>query len=135
MENSKRKMPPKLDFNVFKRLMKYLTSNFKFKIIIVLITIILSTISSVAGSLYLQVLIDDYITPLIGVTNPILIPFIKAIGVMIIIYLVGVICGLIQSLTMVDISEGTLKHIRDDMFVKMERLPIKYKETIYHDGI
>ncbi len=135
MEKQNKKMSPKLDFKTFKRLMKYLTSNFKFKMLIVFVMIILSTVSSVAGSLYMQILIDDYITPLIGAVNPILIPFFKAIGVMIIIYLVGVIAGLIQSLLMVDISEGTLKRVRDEMFVKMEKLPIKYFDTHTHGDI
>ena len=127
MKNQNNNTPrPKIDKDILKRLLKYITSNYKLKFTIVFICIILSTVSTVAGSLYLEVLIDDYITPLIGVQNPVLTSFMQAIGVMAIIYAVGIITSLIYSRIMVDISEGILKTIRDDMFVKMQRLPIKY---------
>ena len=136
MKNQNNNTPrPKIDKDILKRLLKYITSNYKLKFTIVFICIILSTVSTVAGSLYLEVLIDDYITPLIGVQNPVLTSFMQAIGVMAIIYAVGIITSLIYSRIMVDISEGILKTIRDDMFVKMQRLPIKYFDTHTHGDI
>ena len=91
--------------------------------------------SSVAGNLYLQTLIDKYIIPLIGIENPIYTGLIHAIGIMICIYVVGVISSFIYSRFMVYISEGTLKIIRDEMFVKMQKLPIKYFDTHTHGDI
>ena len=115
--------------------MKYIIKNYKFKLAIVIFCILLSTMSSVAGNLYLQTLIDKYIIPLIGIENPIYTGLIHAIGIMICIYVVGVISSFIYSRFMVYISEGTLKIIRDEMFVKMQKLPIKYFDTHTHGDI
>lgn len=114
-----KKIKPQMDFKVLSRVMKYITKNYKFKLVIVLISIVLSTISSVAGNLYLQVLIDDYIVPLVGVQNPVYTELLHAIGTMCVIYLVGVITSYVYSRVMVYISEGTLKIIRDEMCIKI----------------
>ena len=99
MENNKninqQKPPrPKLDFKILGRVMGYILKNYKLRLSLVIICIILTTISSVAGSLYLETLIDDYIVPLIGEESPVFTGLIKAIGTMSIIYLVGVITSL-----------------------------------------
>ena len=130
-----RKLKAKIDYKVLGRVMKYITKNYKFKFIIVLICIVLATASSVAGDLYLQTLIDDYIVPLVGTINPIYTGLIHAIGFMIGIYLVGVIASFLHSRFMVYITEGVMKIIRDEMFVKMQRLPIKYFDTHTHGDI
>ena len=126
---------PKLDWKMLGRVMGYIFKNYKLRLAIVIICIILNSLASVGGNLYLQVLIDDHIVPLIGVENPVLTGLIKAIGTMIVIYLVGIIASLVHSLLMVSISEGTLKLIRDEMFVKMQRLPIRYFDTNTHGDI
>ena len=126
---------PKLDFKVLGRVMGYILKNYKIRLLFVIACIILSTLSSVGGNLYLEVLIDDYIVPLVGAENPVYSNLLQAIGTMIIIYLVGVIASLVHSLLMVTISEGTLKDIRDEMFVKMQRLPIKYFDTHTHGDV
>lgn len=128
-------MNKKLDINTIKRILKYITANYKGLFIIVLITIFINTIANTAGSLYLEVLVDDYIVPLIGVENPVYTEFIKAIGVMVIIYAIAIITIFICTRVMVKITEGVLKKIRDDMFIKMQRLPIKYFDTHTHGDI
>ena len=136
MDNNMKKTPkPKLDFKMLGRVFGYIWKNHKFKLTIVVICIILSTISSVGANLYLETLIDDYIVPLVGEENPVYTNLLKAIGTMAIIYFVGVITSLIHSRLMVDVSEGTLKNIRDEMFVKMQELPIKYFDTNTHGDI
>lgn len=130
-----KKMKPKIDFKVLGRVMKYITKNYKFRLFIVLISIVISTISSVAGNLYLQTLIDDYIVPLIGVQNPVYTELLHAIGTMCVIYLVGAVASYVHSIIMVYISEGTLKIIRDEMFIKMQKLPIRYFDTHTHGDI
>lgn len=125
----------KMDFKTLKRLLKYVVKRYKFSLAIVFICLILSTVSSVAGNLYLQTLIDDYIIPLMNTENPIYSSLIKAIGTMIVIYALGVITGLLHSILMVKISEGTLKQIRDEMFTKMQKLPIKFFDTNTHGDI
>lgn len=129
------KNKPQMDFKVLARVMKYITQNYKFRLFIVLVAIVISTISSVAGNLYLQTLIDDYIVPLVGIENPVYRELLHAIGTMCTIYLVGAIASYIYSIIMVYISEGTLKIIRDEMFIKMQKLPIKYFDTHTHGDI
>lgn len=136
-EKIKKKRPPKpkMDFKMLGRVMGYIIKNYKFRLTFVIICIILSTLSSVGGNLYLEVLIDDYIVPLVGMENPVFTELLKAIGTMAIIYLVGVVSSLVHARTMVTISEGTLKDIRDEMFIKMQRLPIRYFDTNTHGDI
>ena len=136
MDNKMPNRPkPKLDWKMLGRLMGYILKNYKFRLTVVIICIIINSLASVGGNLYLQVLIDDYIVPLVGQTNPVLTGLMKAIGTMIIIYLVGIVASLMHSLLMVTISEGTLKLIRDEMFVKMQKLPIRYFDTNSHGDI
>ena len=126
---------PKMDMKILGRVMGYIFKNYKFRMLFVLFCIVLSTISSVAGNLYLETLIDDYIVPLVGAENPVFTGLLKAVGTMAIIYLVGVISSLIHTRVMVTISEGVLKDIRDEMFIKMQKLPIRYFDTNTHGDI
>ena len=135
MDNNMKKQKPKLDFKMLGRVFGYIWKNHKFKLTIVVICIILSTLSSVGANLYLERLIDDYIVPLVGEENPVYTNLLKAIGNMAVIYFIGVIASLLHSRLMVNVSEGTLKDIRDEMFVKMQRLPIKYFDTNTHGDI
>ena len=113
----------------------YIKNDYKKELILVITCLIINTIANIAASLYLETLIDKYITPLIGVTNPEYIGVIKAIGIMSILYIIGIITIHICTRVMVKISEGTLKNIRDEMFIKMQSLPIKYFDTHTHGDI
>ena len=108
-----------------KRILSYM-KEYKFRFIFVLICILLSAVANVAGSMFIGTLIDDYITPLLGSTNPVFTGLLKAICVMGIVYLVGILATLFYNRTMVSIAQGVLKKIRDDMFTHMQKLPIKY---------
>ncbi len=130
-----KKLKGKIDFKVLVRVLKYITKNYKLRLFFVIFCLLLSTASSVAANLYLQTLIDDYIVPLVGTLNPVYTSLVKAIVTMIVIYGVGVIAGFLSSRLMVKVSEGTLKEIRDEMFVKMQKLPIKYFDTHSHGDI
>ena len=105
------------------------------RFIFVLICILLSAVANVAGSMFIGTLIDDYITPLLGSTNPVFTGLLKAICVMGIVYLVGILATLFYNRTMVSIAQGVLKKIRDDMFTHMQKLPIKYFDTHTHGDI
>ncbi len=124
----------KLDANTLKRLLKY-TKEYKLKLIIVFVCIILSSVASVASSLFLQKLIDDYISPLLLESNPVFTRLLKAIIIMGVIYAVGLICTLIYNRIMAVLSQSLLKKIRDDMFSHMQSLPIKYFDTHTHGDI
>lgn len=119
-------MEQKYSLQTIKRLLGYIGRKYKGRFIAVLFFIVLSNAAGVIGSLFLEVLIDDYITPLIGVSNPDFASMLYAIGVMGIIYLIGIVSTYIYNLSMVTIGQGVQKEIRDELFSKMERLPIGY---------
>ncbi|MDR1747700.1 MAG: ABC transporter ATP-binding protein/permease [Spirochaetaceae bacterium] len=91
--------------------------------------IIISAVAGVAGSLFLQILIDDYITPMLRNPDTVYGGFIRAILVMGGIYSMGIIANLLYNRIMVTIAEGVQKKIRDNMFSHMQRLPIRYFDT------
>lgn len=129
---SKRK---KIDKNVLFRILKYITDNFKLELIVIIIAIIVSSVCHVSSQLFLQKLIDDYITPLIGVVNPSFQRLGQAILFMALICLVGVIATFLYTRVVVIISQGVLKIIRDDMFSHMETLPVKFFDDNSHGDI
>lgn len=112
-----------------KRLFSYITTKYKARFLFVLFCILLSTFAGVAGSLFLQVLIDDYITPLLNVPNPDFSGLRNAILIMTAIYLTGIGAVYVYTRFMVVIAQGVLKEIRDQMFVHMQGLPISYFDT------
>lgn len=108
---------------------------YKRQLVFVVICILLSAVASAASSVFLQTLIDDYIVPLLGTDNPVFGGLIKALVTIGIIYMMGVISSLLYSRAMVKVAQGTLKKIRDDMFEKMQRLPIRIFDTRTHGDI
>ena len=127
---------PALQFDktALKRLFSYM-KEYKRQLVFVVICILLSAVASAASSVFLQTLIDDYIVPLLGTDNPVFGGLIKALITIGIIYMIGVISSLLYSRAMVKIAQGTLKKIRDDMFEKMQRLPIRIFDTRTHGDI
>lgn len=125
---------PKFKLDTIKRLLSYM-ADFKLQIVLVLICILLSAVASAASSLFIQSLIDDYITPLLGKANPSYAGLFRAILIMGVVFLIGVLSTLFYNRTMVAVSQGTLKKIRDKMFNHMQTLPIKYFDTHPHGDI
>lgn len=111
------------------RLLGYIAGTYKVRFAFVIVFILISAAAGVAGSLFLQVLIDDYITPLIGAANPVFTGLLRAVIVMGVIYLVGVVCTFLFNRMMVTIGQGVQKRIRDEMFAGMQKLPIRYFDT------
>lgn len=118
-----------------KRLLSYVLKNYKKQFIFVFVCIIISSIASVAGSLFLQTLIDDYITPLLKDSNPVFTDLLRVLTVMATIYIVGILAAYLYSRLMAVISQGVLRDIRNEMFMKMEHLPIRYFDTNTHGDI
>ena len=108
------------------RLMKYVTGPYKVQFIIVLICILMTSISSIAVSLSLRFLLDDYILPLVGQQDPNFSELYKAMAVLACIFILGVIASFIYNRMMVVIGQGVLKKVRDEMFEHMQTLPIRY---------
>lgn len=121
--------------STFGRLLSYIIRNSRLMFITVCIAVVLSTAANVLGSMFTQVVIDDYITPLLSVTDPDYSGLLKAIISMGCIYIFGIVCTIIYNRMMVTISQGCLKHIRDDMFYHMQSLPIKYFDTHTHGDV
>lgn len=118
-----------------KRLMLYIIMRHKFIFTVVVVCVLLNSFVTVASSVYMQILIDDYITPLITEEAPVLTGMIYSLIVIGIIYAVGVLSALIYNKMMVKVSQGTLKDIRDDMFSHMQKLPVRYFDTHTHGDI
>ena len=124
----------KFNKDTFKRLLKYM-SKYKFRYILVFICIIISSVVQIAGQLFLKTLIDDYITPLMGVENPVFTGLLKFVGFMASIYLIGVVCSFLYNRIMINVAQGVLKDVRDDMFNHMQTLPISYFDNNTHGDI
>ena len=125
---------PRMDFKTLKRLFSYMKS-YKATLITVLVCIILSAGAGAASPMFLQVLIDSYIEPLLMSQNPVFAQLLRALCMMGGIYLAGVVTTLIYTRSMVTVAQGTLKNIRDEMFEKMQSLPIGYFDTHTHGEI
>lgn len=125
----------KIKKGTLKRLLHYVTRKYKKSFILVFVFILISSIVSVISSLFLQTLIDDYITPLLLTTNPIFTQLLKMLILMACVYIVGIVTAYLYNRMMVVISQGVLRDIRDEMFAKMEQLPIGYFDTHSHGDI
>lgn len=125
----------KVNKGTFKRVLKYITNGHKLQLAVVIICIIVSALANVRGTLFLKTLIDDYITPLLSTPNPVFDGLLKAIAMLGGMYLIGIVTTYVSNRIMAVVSQSVLKDIRDDMFDKMEELPIKYFDTHTHGEI
>ncbi len=132
--NNKR---PKMEIKkgTIKRLFSYITGPYKLRLAVVFICILFSSLAGVLGSLFLQVLIDDNITPMIENNLSDYAPLLHSITIMALIYIAGIIATYVYNILMSSVAQGVLRDIRDDMFVKMEYLPVKYFDTHTHGDI
>jgi ATP-binding cassette subfamily B protein len=121
--------PSKESLKTLGRLLAYILKEYKLLFFLVLVTIIISSLANVIGTLFLKNLIDDYIIPIINKPEVDFGPLLKIIITMAVIYCVGVLSTYVYSRAMIIISQGSLKRIRDDMFSHMESLPIKFFDT------
>ena len=122
------------DSTVF-RLFKYIFKHYKVNFVVVTICIIVSSITSLASSLFTRSLIDDYILPMTAAAVPEYAPLAVALAKLGAIILVGIIAGYAQSLIMIHVGQGTMLRIRKDLFSHMETLPLKYFDNHSHGDI
>ena len=120
---------------LLKRLMGMLMKHYGAAIIIVAICIIINVLANVQGTMFMQRLIDDYITPLLKSETKNYTPLLHAIGRVACFYGIGIITSYSYNRIMVNVTQGMLKTFRDSMFTKMEQLPIKYFDTHAHGDI
>ena len=120
---------------VFKRILAYVMKQYKFQVILVLCCILLGVFAQVQGTLFMQTLIDSYILPLLAEKSNDFSGLLHAITRVACFYGVGILAVFIQNRTMAKITQGTLKRLRDDLFVHMQTLPIKYFDSHAHGDI
>ncbi|MCD7872775.1 MAG: ABC transporter ATP-binding protein, partial [Clostridiales bacterium] len=124
----------KFDFKTLKRLLSYMGS-YKLTLVFAFVCIIISAGASVASSMFIETLIDNYITPLLAQSSPVFSGLLKVLCFMAAIYLIGTLCTWLYNRAMVNIAQGTLKSIRDEMFEKMQSLPVKFFDTHSHGDV
>ena len=118
-----------------KRVFQYMWKDYKFSFLVVVVCIIVSAIANVQGLTFMQVLIDDYITPMAGNPNPDFAGLASAILKLAAIFAVGILCAYLYNRIMVNIGQGTMRNLRISLFSSMESLPIKYFDTHAHGDI
>ena len=128
------KPPAKIDTKTLKRLLTYMRP-YRGTMIVVTICILLSAEAGAVTSMFLQTLIDSYIVPLLGMDEPVFTGLIRTLIVLAVIYLIGTLSTLFYNRLMVTIAQGTLKTIRDEMFEKMQKLPIRFFDSHTHGDI
>ncbi len=133
--NSAAGVKVKNPMKTLKRLIGLIMKKYKFHMIFVFIFILLSVFANVQGTLFIQTLIDDYITPMIGQPNPDFTPLLMAIARVAVFYLLGAGATFAYSKIMVYVTQGTMRDLRCDIFSHMESLPIKYFDTHKHGDI
>ncbi len=120
----------------FSRLIKYLFHYYPVQLVIVMVCIVISAIASVISTAFLQRLIDECITP--GITSGMAAVWDRLVSILLtmaIIYVLGVVASFLYTRIMAGVTQGTLMHMREDMFDRMETLPIKYFDTHAHGDI
>ena len=125
---------PKFDSQTLKRLLSYMRA-YTGTLVLVTVCILLSAVAGAASSMFLQKLIDGYIVPMLGTASPDYSGLIRALITIGCVYLVGTLATWLYNRRMVTIAQGTLKRIRDEMFEKMQSLPIRYFDTHTHGDI
>ena len=114
------------------RLTKYVLSNYKYSIITVLVCIAITSVTTLASTLFTRTLIDDYITPLTQMANPEYTSLWQTLFKLGGILLVGVICSYLYNRLMINVSQGTMLRLRKMVFERMEKLPISYFDLHAH---
>ena len=119
----------------FKRIFAEIMSKYKVHCIAVVICLLISAVANVYGTMFMQRLIDDYITPMMDQPNPDFGPMGRAVLGVAAVYILGAFSAWLYNYLMIFVSQGTLKNLRVKLFSKMERLPIKYFDTHAHGDI
>ena len=120
---------------IFKRLMGIVMKRYAVSVVIVVVCIIVGVLASVQGTLFTRTLIDDYILPMVNNNSRDFRPLLGAMTRVAVFYLIGIIASYVHQRLMVEVSQGTLKNLRCELFEKMEKLPLRYFDTHPHGEI
>lgn len=114
------------------RLTKYVLASYKWHIVLVLVCIVVSSLASLASSLFMRTLIDDYIVPLTEATNPEYASLAQALFRLGLVLLLGVVCSYTYNRLMISVSQGTMLRLRKSLFDHMQKLPVSYFDQHAH---
>ena len=131
----RRKVSPKEMGRILGRVLKYMVSSYKWQFAVVVVCIFGAALATRRGTLFMQDLIDDYILPLTQTPQSDFGPLAGALCTLAGIYCIGIICSYTYNRIMVNVSQGTMKKLRDQLFSHMESLPIRYFDTHAHGDI
>ena len=135
MAQTNSKMSTKQQLQAMKRVLGYMLRNYKFSFLIVVICILGSVLATLRGTLFMQSLIDDYIVPLTQAQTP---DYTALAGALLSVgatYGLGILCAYSYNRIMVNVSQGTMRNLRIELFRHMESLPIRYFDTHAHGDI
>ena len=121
--------------DVLKRILGYMLKYYKGSCLAVLVCILGSALSTLQGTLFMQSLIDDYILPMLSAETPDYAGLAAALLRLAVIFAFGLLCAFGYNRIMVNVSQGTMKRLRADLFTHMESLPIRYFDTHAHGDI
>lgn len=120
---------------LFKRVMAYIFEKYGIHLMAVIILIFVSVLANVQGTMFTKTLIDDYIAPMLVSSTPDFTPLLHAIMRVAVFYAIGALSAFASTRIMVNVTQGTLRNLRDDMFSHMQKLPIRYFDTHAHGDI
>ena len=135
MTEKNNQMGTKQQLSAMKRVLGYMLKNYKFSFFMVVVCILGSALATLRGTLFMQSLIDDYIVPLTQAQTPDYSNLAAALVSVAVTYGIGILCAYAYNRIMVNISQGTMRNLRVELFQHMESLPIRYFDTHAHGDI
>ena len=131
----KSSMSRKQQMQSLRRVLGTMLKNYKASFFLVVVCILGAALATLRGTLFLQNLIDDYITPLTQAQTPDFSGLAGALLSVAGIYAIGILCAYGYNRIMVNVSQGTMRNVRVELFRHMESLPIRYFDTHAHGDI
>ena len=125
------KNPGQIVVRIMKFVLKYYTPH----CIVAVVSIFISVLANVQGTLFTKTLIDSYILPMLKASDPDFAPLLHAMMRVAVFYLIGILAAFAQNRVMIYVTQGTLRNLRNDLFSHMEKLPIQYFDTHSHGDI
>ena len=134
-ESSGNSMDLRQQLSAMKRVLSYMLKNYRFSFFMVVVCVLGSALATLRGTLFMQTLIDDYIIPLTQTQSPDFSELAAALASVAAAYAAGVLCAYGYNRIMVNVSQGTMRSLRTELFRHMESLPIRYFDTHSHGDI
>lgn len=134
---SKKKARPEVGMaaKLIKRVIRYMLGYYKYPFLAVVACILITAVATVVGATFPQTLVDDYIMPMLSSGSTDFSGLAADLARLVCVMALGVVTAFTYNRIMVNVSQGTMLHLRDDLFRRMESLPIKFFDTHAHGDI